>query len=507
MANASMQELRGARRLLERAVGAGGGGGRLEAAGGARAGVEVVGVGSEASFAPLEPGEVARVAAKAGARWGDPQGNLDVDAQRALVRMSRVLERAGEARAMLEAVRQGLLRGIFSSDQAVSHRYARRLALTAAELVPAGRDAAVAFTSARDGEGRLQPAILVFREGARRSPDLGDALRMAHRAWLEYRSSWDGVSSCPVGGVSTVVGWARGARATRLSPWVQPPLCEPPRPSYARKNYLIHVSWDDRRHSGTAKKLAAALGAVTVKGGELVSGEAGSHVSGSGLESNLRRIYEVTGTRVSEVHTLGHGISGLNAGGAYRLAPGLIRRIRPYVARELRFFSHGCQLMYVRPGLGLLLAHLPEEATVFGHQLKASPGQVHDWMVVRRSGALAANGQPKPLLIPWGRCRVSDVLFPASYVEWNATRWSLDEVQTICELDDMAPYDANERAWRRPRKVYPLLPVDVRAQWRARYGTRAPACLVEKAAPDCPPGGVPLPVRAPSAAASPLAHA
>ena len=52
-----------------------------------------------------------------------------------------------------------------------------------------------------------------------------------------------------------------------------------------------------------------------------------------------KAVFEKTGKKVSEIHSVGHSVSGFGPG----TKPGLMDKLRPYVTDDVRIFIHGCR--------------------------------------------------------------------------------------------------------------------------------------------------------------------
>jgi hypothetical protein len=101
---------------------------------------------------------------------------IDVRAQFALLRLFKGSpEDSADARALLEDVKQGRIKGIFGSDLGISSRMATARGTVAWELVPKGQDAVTL------DDGKPDAPVIVFRASAGQAPRLDQALLTAFR--------------------------------------------------------------------------------------------------------------------------------------------------------------------------------------------------------------------------------------------------------------------------------------------------------------------------------------
>jgi len=121
---------------------------------------------STTAYRPLSEREVMLVAKSAGDLWGDKLGNIDVYAQRAIVRLSKNPAAVGDAHALLEAVKSRELRGIFIENQKVPALRAQKLGTWYGKLIPPGEDAAVVPAPA----GSAEPPLIAFRDAVKANP-------------------------------------------------------------------------------------------------------------------------------------------------------------------------------------------------------------------------------------------------------------------------------------------------------------------------------------------------
>jgi hypothetical protein len=127
---------------------------------------------------PLTEREVMLVAKSAGDLWGDKLGNIDVYAQRAIVRLSKNPLTAADAHALLDAVKSRELRGIFIENQKVPALRAQKLGTWYGKLIPAGEDSVVVPAPA----GSTEPPLIAFRDSVKANPArLDSALVKASR--------------------------------------------------------------------------------------------------------------------------------------------------------------------------------------------------------------------------------------------------------------------------------------------------------------------------------------
>jgi len=121
---------------------------------------------------PLTEREVMLVAKGAGDLWGDKLGNIDVFAQKAIVRLSNNPLTAADAYALLNAVKSRELRGIFIENQKVPTLRARNVGRWWWEIIPKGEDA----TLQSDPSAPISGApIIVFRDTIRSIPSRLDS--------------------------------------------------------------------------------------------------------------------------------------------------------------------------------------------------------------------------------------------------------------------------------------------------------------------------------------------
>jgi subtilisin family serine protease len=114
--------------------------------------------------------------------------HIDVDAQRALRRMSQGDEAARrDAAGMLTAVRTGALAGLYAADQQAPALRARRMDLYWWQLIPAGEDGALVLEPGAPmaplplGE---QAPMIIFRDAIRSQPERLD--RALRKAWASF---------------------------------------------------------------------------------------------------------------------------------------------------------------------------------------------------------------------------------------------------------------------------------------------------------------------------------
>lgn len=139
------------------------------------------GLGQVTPFRPLTEREVMLVAKSAGDLWGDELGNIDVFAQKAIVRLSRNHLTSAEAHGLLDAVRSRKLRGIFIENQKAPALRARELGTWYGNLIPAGEDAVIVPAPA----GTTEPPLIAFRDSVKTNPArLDPALVKARRKLL-----------------------------------------------------------------------------------------------------------------------------------------------------------------------------------------------------------------------------------------------------------------------------------------------------------------------------------
>lgn len=115
---------------------------------------------------PLTEREVMLVAKSAGDLWGDKLGNIDVFAQKAIVRLSNNPWTAADAHELLDAVRSRELRGIFIENQKVPALRAQKLGTWYGKLIPAGEDAVVVPAPI----GSTEPPLIAFRDSIKTNP-------------------------------------------------------------------------------------------------------------------------------------------------------------------------------------------------------------------------------------------------------------------------------------------------------------------------------------------------
>ena len=130
---------------------------------------------------PLTEREVLLVAKSAGDLWGDKLGNIDVFAQKAIVRLSKNPLTAADAHALLDAVKSRELRGIFIENQKGPALRAQKLGTWYGKLIPAGEDAVVVLAP----PGSPEPPLIAFRDRVKAKPArLDPALVKASRKLL-----------------------------------------------------------------------------------------------------------------------------------------------------------------------------------------------------------------------------------------------------------------------------------------------------------------------------------
>lgn len=115
---------------------------------------------------PLTEREVMLVAKSAGDLWGDKLGNIDVFAQRAIVRLSKNPLTAVDAHALLDALKSRALRGIFIENQKVPALRAQRSGTWYGKLIPPGEDAVLVEAPA----GSPEPPLIAFRDSVKTNP-------------------------------------------------------------------------------------------------------------------------------------------------------------------------------------------------------------------------------------------------------------------------------------------------------------------------------------------------
>lgn len=130
---------------------------------------------------PLTEDEVMHIAKKMGDLWGDERGNIDVHAQRAIVRLSKNPLTAADAHTLLDAVKSRSLRGIFIENQKVPALRAQKFGTWYGKLIPAGEDAVVVMAP----PGSTEPPLVAFHDGvkadlARLNPALVKASQSFH---------------------------------------------------------------------------------------------------------------------------------------------------------------------------------------------------------------------------------------------------------------------------------------------------------------------------------------
>jgi hypothetical protein len=115
---------------------------------------------------PLTEREVMLVAKGAGDLWGDKLGNIDVYAQRAIVRLSKNPLTAADAHELLDAVKSREFRGIFIENQKVPALRAQKFGIWYGKLIPAGEDAVVVPAPPASTE----PPLIAFRDRVKANP-------------------------------------------------------------------------------------------------------------------------------------------------------------------------------------------------------------------------------------------------------------------------------------------------------------------------------------------------
>lgn len=142
---------------------------------------------------PLTEREVMLVAKSVGAAWGDRFGNIDVFAQRAIVRLSRSPATAADAHGLLDGVKSRALRGIFIENQKVPALRAQKLGTWYGKLIPPGKDAVLVAGP----PGSSSPPLIAFRDSIKRNPvRLDPALVSAWRTFEPFGQAGQVCATC-----------------------------------------------------------------------------------------------------------------------------------------------------------------------------------------------------------------------------------------------------------------------------------------------------------------------
>jgi hypothetical protein len=359
------------------------------------------------------------VAKSAGDLWGDELGNIDVFAQKAIVRLSRNHLTSPDAHTMLDAVKSRELRGIFIENQKVPALRAQKLGTWYGKLIPTGEDAVIVPAPT----GSTEPPLIAFRDSVKTNATRLDAALL--KAWSTYKLGL--ATREPRCGVPPIA-----LHALRKHKWSEPQLqafgigLEAPPQKVEPKLCLYQNESSSvvELFKNQASRWAREIGALAippnldVPPSHLKVGPT-PYSTGIDIRDALDATYWILNEKpVKEVHIFGHmygeGIIGRNSNftGAYRNDP-VIRRerncspsgcrieeksnkvnrdaggivaseIRPNpLAQDVVFVLHGCNSAAGDHNFArALYEHLStslQNPSVYGHYVSVCAGQDGCW--------------------------------------------------------------------------------------------------------------------------------
>lgn len=217
---------------------------------------------------------------------------------------------------------------------------------------------------------------------------------------------------------------------------------------------------DDVGMIGAATVLAEDINSVAIQNDKIVDGKVLTVKVSFQLIHELRQLRDLTGERISEIHSFGHAQGPFDRY-VYELDIGLLHQLvkEKIVSDDLKIVFHGCQLGH-NSNLSTFAKKLPPKGVIYGHRLRSQNGQPFDWMKVYIDSSTGK--VKKEYLAQWEVKNVIGRLFSEEYVnkwiELNKDRTSKNGNRAIRYFDRLLYQDRmNVKKGYLPDDIRPLI--------------------------------------------------